>query len=76
MSRRPTLSELRRRLLECLDDNWRTPSELRDELGLGGSDWYRLCLVLERLVNDGYAELKTPGSTVRRFRLRGVGAAA
>jgi hypothetical protein len=57
---RLTLHELRHALLfEC-----------RELLGLGGSDWYRLTTALERLVVDGHAEIKTPGSTVRRFRLR------
>jgi hypothetical protein len=69
LSRRPTLLELRHALLvECLDDTWRTASECRELLGLGGGDWYRLTTALERLVNDGYAELKHPGATVRRFR--------
>ncbi len=73
MTRRPTLAELRSLVLgELSADVWRTPSEISDWLGLGhGYDWCRIALVLERLANDGLAELKTPGSTVRRFRLRG-----
>ena len=67
--RRPTLAELREIVLDELDDEWRSPTELGATLGLGsGTSWYRLCLTLERLANDGRAELKTPGSTVRRFR--------
>ena len=68
---RPTLAELREIVLDELNDEWRSPSDLGRMLGLGnGVGWYQLCLVLERLANDGLAELKTPGSTVRRFRSR------
>lgn len=69
---RPTLRQLRRRLLaECLSDGgWWTASECSKRLGLGGSDWYRVCTALERLANDGLAELQRPGSRVRRFRRR------
>jgi hypothetical protein len=70
MTARPTLAEIRAAILAQLDeDDWVTPSELGDRLGLGhGNDWYKLALVLERLANDGVAELKHPGRT-RRFRL-------
>ena len=52
-----------------LDDEWTTATRLADELEIGhGFAWYRLALILERLANDGLAELYRPGSTVRRFR--------
>lgn len=63
------LRELRRRVLDELDGEWQTASEIQAQLGLGhGRDWDRTCLVLERLANDGVAELQTPGAMVRRFR--------
>jgi hypothetical protein len=66
---RATLGELREIVLDELDDQWITPSEITDTLELDhGPSWYRVALTLERLANDGLAELKTPGSTVRRFR--------
>jgi hypothetical protein len=66
---RPSLAELRSIVLKELDEQWRSPTELGTYLGINnGAGWYRLCLTLERLANDGLAELKTPGSTVRRFR--------
>ena len=61
-----SLVELRRMVLLELDEQWRTASGFRALLGLGGSDWYRLCLVLERLANDGVADIK--GLRVRKFR--------
>jgi hypothetical protein len=65
---RRTLDELRRVVLAHLDDEqWTTASDMRARLGLGGSDWYRLCLTLERLVLDGEAELDTTGNG-RRYR--------
>ena len=71
MSRRMSLDALRCRALVELDDEWVTPTELGFRLGLGhGYDWTRLALVLERLVVDGEAEIKRPGSKVRRFRRR------
>ena len=72
MSRRPTLPQLRRALLfYCLDEHhWRTPSDCQQLLRLGGHEWYRIALVLERLAADGLIELKGRGSRVRRFRLR------
>jgi hypothetical protein len=71
MSRRANLAELRWIVYRELDDDWRSPTELGRRLGLGsGTSWYRLCLTLERLANDGLAELKTPGATVRKFRRR------
>lgn len=70
---RATLADLRSIVLAELDNEWRSPTELGARLGLGsGTSWYRLCLTLERLTNDGLAGLKTPGSTVRRFRRAGV----
>lgn len=66
---RPTLEQLRVRLLFEVDGQWRTPTELADALGFGhGHDWVRVALVLERLAADGVLELKRPGSRVRRFR--------
>ena len=66
---RATLAELREIVLDELDDQWVTPSEITDTLELDhGPSWYRVALILERLANDGLAELQTPGSTVRRFR--------
>jgi hypothetical protein len=71
MSRRPTLREIRRDVLHELDTDWMTPSEMTDRLELGhGIDWFGVSLVLERLANDGLAELKRPGSRTRRFRRR------
>jgi hypothetical protein len=50
---------------------WSTPTEIADRLGLGhGIGWLRVALTLERLANDGLAELKRPGSRTRRFRRR------
>lgn len=66
---RPSLAELRSVVLNELDHHWQTPTEIGARLGLDhGLDYYRLALTIERLANDGLAELKTPGSTVRRFR--------
>lgn len=68
---RLSLRELHDVVLAVLDDEWRTPSEVCAALRLGhGDDWTKVALTLERLANDGVAELKTPGSMVRRFRLR------
>jgi hypothetical protein len=73
MVSRPSLRDLRRWLLDELDDQWRTAAELQERLGYykgcGGSDWYRICLVLERDANDGLIELQARGR-VRRFRRR------
>jgi hypothetical protein len=73
MSRRPSLRELRRWLLDELDDTWQTPADLQERLGYyagcGGNDWYRICLILERLANDGRIEIRARGR-VRRFRRR------
>ncbi len=69
MSGRPTLLHLRVEILDNLDDAWRPPTYFQQRLGLGGSDWYRVCLVLERLAADGHADLKAkPGSGRRWFR--------
>jgi hypothetical protein len=69
---RVTLDELRRLALEELDgDEWVSASGFALRLGLGGSYWYRVSLVCERLVSDGIAELRTgPNRKVRWFRLR------
>jgi hypothetical protein len=61
-------------LAECLDEDfWVTTTECREILGLSGTDWYRLTTALERLANDGVAELRRPGSHVRQFRRRREG---
>jgi hypothetical protein len=66
-----TLADLRLRILSELGDDWMTSSEMADRLGFGhGAEWFRVALVLERLANDGLAELKRPGSRTRRFRRR------
>lgn len=69
VNRRSTLKQLRAQLLFVeLDDEWRTPSELADALGVGhGHGWVRVALVLERLANDDRIEIKGRGR-VRRFR--------
>lgn len=66
-----TLAQIRSALLWELDGDWVTPSELTRRLDLDHDDgWLRVALVLERLAVDGIAEIKRPGSRVRRFRLR------
>lgn len=72
MSRRWTLDQLRRRVLFELDgQGWRTATELGRWLDLDhGRQHLQLCVVLERLVVDGEAEIQRPGSHVRRFRRR------
>jgi hypothetical protein len=68
---RPTLAELRVRVVAVLDDEWTTPTEFCRTLGVGnGVEYYQVSLICERLANDGIAELQHPGSTVRRFRRR------
>jgi hypothetical protein len=73
VTHRPSLHTLRSWILDELDDTWQTPSDLRDRLGYyegcGGSDWYRIALILERLANDGRIEIRA-GGRVRRFRRR------
>jgi len=65
----PTLAQLRSLVLFELDGEWTTPSELGRRLELdNGIGWYKVALVLERLVVDGVAEIKQPGLRVRRFR--------
>jgi hypothetical protein len=67
---RLTLAQLREIVLDELDDEWRTSTDIADRNGInGGNDWYRLALVLERLANDSTIELKVAGR-VRRFRRR------
>jgi hypothetical protein len=69
VSRRLSLAELRELVLDELDDEWRSSTELGQRLGLdNGSGWYRLCLTLERLVVDGEADIKVLGRRARRFR--------
>ena len=71
VSRQPTLAELRSRVLFELDGRWTTPSDLAHRLDLDhGTGWLKVALVLERLANDGVAELKTAGATKRWFRRR------
>jgi hypothetical protein len=72
MTRRLKLAELDYLVCELLDDEWCSVTDLQRQLGVGGSDWYRLALVCERLANDGYAEIKRkPGSSRRKFRRLG-----
>ena len=70
MTRRLSLADLRALVLALLDDEWRSPSDFRSRLRLdAGLEWYKLCLVLERLAGDGDAELKAKrGSSVRKYR--------
>jgi DNA-binding transcriptional ArsR family regulator len=70
---RLSLDELRRIILRNLSDEWRTPSQFRDaflrsghKLGIGG--WERIALTLERLANDGLAEIRIRGN--RRYYRR------
>ncbi len=68
-----TLAQLRARVMFELvehDPDWITPTAICKQLRLGGKDVYKVSLTLERLTVDGFAEIKTPGSTVRRFRRR------
>ncbi len=61
---------LREPLLEYgLDDEWRGVTELCDQIDVerGGLTWYKVALVLERLVHEGRAELKVPGSRGNRY---------
>lgn len=61
MSRHLALRGLGHALLRELDDEWIMTSELVDRLGLDHNrDWLKVALALERLANDGLAELKTP----------------
>lgn len=70
---RLTLREIRRETLDFLDeadifdDGWRTPTEVQRALGLGGSDFYRCALVLERLAHEGLVELQYPASKGKRY---------
>lgn len=70
MSRRLTLAQLDHLVFELLDEDWRAVTDFTDHLGLGsGLNHYRVALVLERLANDGYAEIKRkPGSRRRKYR--------
>jgi hypothetical protein len=66
---RRSLRVVRQLVLDELDGRWQTPSDFADRLGLGhGVGWLKVALVLERLVNDGLADLDGSGKTVRRFR--------
>ena len=68
--RRATFDELRAQILAVLvDEDWIAPSTVCARLNLGGADWYRVALTLERLANDGRTELRVTGR-IRRFRLR------
>ncbi len=72
-SSRPDLAKLREIFIRHLDDKWRTPSDFYAGLrkagkhSVRGNDWYRIALVLERLANEGKAEIKIQGR-VRYFR--------
>lgn len=81
LTHRPTLAELRREVLDVLDDlypEWTTPTAVQRLLlspgGPGGAWWFRVALVLERLAADGEVELQAHGR-VRRFRREGGRAA-
>lgn len=73
MSRRADLAALREIFLRYLDDEWRTPSDFYAAMRragkwkVAGNDWYRIALVLERLANEGKAEIRIRGR-VRYFR--------
>ncbi len=72
MSRRLSMVGLRRVILRQLGDEWVTPYELSDRLGVGHGDGYlKVALVLERLANDGEIELRPIGNR-RRFRRAGA----
>ena len=65
---RPTLARIRTLALQQLTDEWRTPTTIGQQLGLnGGAHWYRLCLTLERLANDGHCDIRVSGNR-RTFR--------
>lgn len=62
------LAQLRYRVLNELGDEWVTPSEIVDRLQVGhGEEWYRVCLVLERLANDGLLDIRIRGNR-QKFR--------
>lgn len=68
-SSRPSLEQLRTWVLDELDGTWRSATDVQRLLGLGGSEWYRVALVLERLAADGDAERRGKrGSGYRWFR--------
>jgi hypothetical protein len=63
--------------LELDNERWASPTELfaavryerSDARWNNDRDWYRVALVLERLVNDGHVELKAKrNSSVRKYR--------
>ncbi len=70
---RPDLAKFREIILRYLDDEWRTPADFyagfrkAGKHKVVGNDWYRIALVLERLSNEGLAEIKIRGR-VRYFR--------
>jgi DNA-binding transcriptional ArsR family regulator len=68
---RRSLSELRRIILRNLDHRWVTPSQVADALDTGhGDGWLRVALTLERLANDGLAEIRIRGKN-RYYRRAG-----
>ena len=77
MTTRPTLNQLGQDAVDHLNyfhfsrlrGEWFTPSDLQKWLGLPGPEWYRVALTLERLANDGFAEIEIRGNR-RRFRRR------
>ena len=77
MTARPSLEQLRQEAVEHLNyfhhshlrGEWFCATELQKWLGLPGPEWYRISLVLERLANDGFAEIEIRGNR-RRFRRR------
>ncbi len=75
---RVPLDELKRLVWLELDHvAWKYPTNIYDAIRRNRTDarwnndrdWYRTALVLERLVNDGHAELRAKrDSSVRRYR--------
>ena len=66
MSRIP-LEQLRRWILAELDDEWRSVQHFCKVFRLGGADWYRVAVILERLVSDGDAEVRGKRGSGRRW---------
>lgn len=68
--RRLTLDQLRLKIIRQLNHEWRSHNEIQEALDLPSWEYWRIAAVLERLANDGFAELERPGAKVRRFRRR------
>jgi hypothetical protein len=68
------LDGVRTEILDLLDDEWRTPTWFYAELRacghkLGIEPATKVALILERLSNDGEAEIRVSGNR-RKFRRR------